>query len=64
MEVTVMVTDPVCGMQVDDRTAKYSFPAGERIYWFCSEGCRSEFCRHPEDYLDEIPLVNGGRGDV
>ena len=59
-----MVIDPVCGMQVDSRTARYSFPAGERIYWFCSEGCRAEFCRHPEDYPSDTPPVNGRRSDV
>ncbi len=59
-----MVIDPVCGMKVDDRTASYSLPTAESTYYFCSEGCRAEFRRHPEDYLAEVPPVNGGPGDV
>lgn len=59
-----MVLDPVCRMQVDEETARYPFPCGESIYYFCSEGCRAEFQRHPEDYVRKPPQVNGGSRDV
>ncbi len=48
-----MFTDPVCGMQADEKDVKYSLVYGGRVYSFCSEGCRAEFQRHPEDYVEQ-----------
>lgn len=54
-----MLTDPVCHMQVDESDAKYSLVYEGRVYYFCSEGCRAEFQRHPEDYMEKAPAENG-----
>jgi YHS domain-containing protein len=48
-----MGTDPVCGMQVDESKDTLALPYEERTYYFCSEGCRAEFQRHPEDYKND-----------
>ncbi len=36
-----MFTDPVCGMQADEKDAKHSLVYEGRVYYFCSEGCRA-----------------------
>ena len=38
-----MVKDPVCGMEVDEKTAEYSFVKNGKKYYFCSENCYKEF---------------------
>lgn len=57
-----MATDPVCGMHVEEREAKYALEYYGRLYYFCSEGCRAEFQRHTEDYIK--CKVNSGDKDV
>jgi uncharacterized membrane protein YraQ (UPF0718 family)/YHS domain-containing protein len=58
-------TDPVCGMKVDRQKA-LTEKHGERIYYFCSEHCRSSFRDRPSQYVgttvgDDFPA---GRGCV
>ena len=53
-----MVTDLVCKMEIDEKTAAYSLNYEGDEYFFCSEGCREEFKRHPLDYVkpgDPLP---------
>ena len=47
-----MATDPVCRMELDERHIKESLVYKGRKYCFCSVGCRAEFQRHPEDYVE------------
>ena len=42
-------------MQVDEKQTTHALEYGGCIYYFCSEGCRAEFHRHPEDYVKNIP---------
>src|SRR5688572_13373094 len=53
--------DPVCGMNVDPRTARAKFEHGGRTYWFCREGCRAAFEAAPDRYLRvpqaDLPVV-------
>jgi YHS domain-containing protein len=47
-----LVTDPVCGMQVDPLTAKGGKSKFEgHDYSFCSAGCKTKFEAHPLEYL-------------
>ncbi len=46
-----MVTDPVCKMEIDTTTVRFSSGFEGETYFFCSEGCQAEFTRHPQDYL-------------
>jgi YHS domain-containing protein len=57
-----MATDPVCGMNVDEGEAMYTLDYYDRLYYFCSEGCKAEFERHTEDYVKS--RVDGGEKDV
>ena len=46
-----MVTDPVCGMQVDPASSKHRIDHVGTTYYFCSAGCRTKFAADPEAYL-------------
>ncbi|MEO7865786.1 MAG: heavy metal-binding domain-containing protein, partial [Sphingomicrobium sp.] len=44
--------DPVCGMKVDTRSAKFRHDLGDTTYYFCSAGCRDKFTADPDRYLN------------
>lgn len=46
-----MEIDPVCGMEVDPKSAAGSFEYGGVTYYFCSQGCLEDFREEPESYL-------------
>jgi Cu+-exporting ATPase len=48
----MIVRDPVCGMQVDTRTAGHKLSLGETTYYFCSAGCLEKFRTDPDKYLN------------
>src|SRR5713101_2777052 len=50
-----MATDPVCGMQVDERTAAGSSVFEGRNYYFCSAGCKKKFDANPAAYVGAPP---------
>jgi Cu+-exporting ATPase len=58
-----MATDPVCGMTVDPHAGKPTYDHKGRIYYFCSDGCRTKFAKEPERYLNKAgqakPLPQG-----
>jgi Cu+-exporting ATPase len=54
-DAAYLVKDPVCGMEVDLRTAKHAAEAGEKTYYFCSEGCKTKFVADPMSYIGEKP---------
>lgn len=50
MEGEIMVRDPVCGMDVDEREARkdgLTAEFGGQIRFFCSEECRDMFVKSP-----------------
>ncbi|HZR04488.1 MAG TPA: YHS domain-containing protein [Candidatus Udaeobacter sp.] len=53
------VVDPVCKMQLAREPIRESLVVDGRRYYFCSTGCRTEFQRHPEDYIRR-DAKNGG----
>ena len=46
-----MAIDPVCGMEVDELTAKNKVLHEGTTYYFCSKDCKDEFEASPEDYI-------------
>ena len=48
--VTAVMTDPVCGMQVDPATASARLELGGATHYFCSESCRDKFAAAPEQF--------------
>src|SRR5262245_15593626 len=50
-EAAQMVKDPVCGMNVDQSSAKHSAEFGGQKYYFCSPRCKSKFLEGPRRFL-------------
>jgi putative ABC transport system ATP-binding protein len=49
-ELQALVTDPVCGMAVEQDQAVTQAWDG-RSWWFCSKGCRDEFLADPQHFV-------------
>jgi YHS domain-containing protein len=47
----MMVKDLVCGMDVDEKTAKYKITYKGKTYYFCAPGCKLTFEEDPEKYI-------------
>lgn len=47
-----MAKDLVCGMDVDEKTAKNKSEYKGQTYYFCSPGCKRDFDKDPEKYLN------------
>jgi Cu+-exporting ATPase len=46
-----MERDPVCGMNVDPKTAAASTEHEGKPYYFCSAGCQRQFESDPAKYV-------------
>ena len=46
-----MEKDPVCGMDVDPKTATQKAQHGGKTYYFCAPGCRKAFEADPKKFL-------------
>ena len=46
-------TDPVCGMQVEERDAAGQAEHEGRTYYFCSSACQRKFEESPESYANK-----------
>jgi YHS domain-containing protein len=42
-----MAKDPVCGMNVDEKTAKYKSDYMGKTYYFCNPSCKTTFDKNP-----------------
>jgi YHS domain-containing protein len=51
--VKIMAIDPVCGMEVDEKSAAATSEYKGKTYYFCAPGCKSAFDKDPEKYLAE-----------
>jgi YHS domain-containing protein len=51
-----MATDPVCGMEVDPKSAKHSKYYKGKMYYFCAPSCKARFEEDPEKFLKEGPI--------
>jgi Cu+-exporting ATPase len=47
-----MTTDPVCGMQVDEKESEFRTQFAGRKYFFCSEECLKTFETEPNEYVE------------
>ncbi len=43
--------DPVCSMEIEERTAEFASEYDGKTYYFCSEHCKEEFENDPEEYV-------------
>ncbi|MCW4051733.1 YHS domain-containing protein [Candidatus Bathyarchaeota archaeon] len=46
-----MAKDLVCGMEVDEKTAKYKTEHMGKTYYFCAPGCKAAFEKNPHKYM-------------
>jgi len=46
-----MAKDPVCGMDVDEKTAAATAVHNGKTYYFCHPGCKARFEKEPEKYI-------------
>jgi YHS domain-containing protein len=46
-----MAKDPVCGMNVDEKTAKSKSEYKGKTYYFCAPGCKSTFDKNPAKFI-------------
>lgn len=42
--------DPVCGMKLDKKEAKFSKEIDGQKYYFCSQNCQDTFEKEPKKY--------------
>ncbi len=52
-----MAKDPVCEMNVDEKTAKFKSEHMGKTYYFCSQMCKTTFDKNPAKYMGS----SGGR---
>lgn len=43
--------DPVCGMEVDERKAKFKTEYAGKTYYFCAEKCKKKFEKDPKKFI-------------
>lgn len=48
-----MELDPVCGMTTDPKEAAGKSEYKDKTYYFCSLGCKKDFDKDPEKYLNQ-----------
>jgi len=53
-----MAKDPVCGMDVDEKTAAGKSEYQGQTYYFCSSGCKKSFDKDPEKYVGKDQTQN------
>lgn len=46
-----MAKDPVCGMEVNEKTAPAKTEYQGQTYYFCAPGCKVAFEKDPSKYL-------------
>jgi YHS domain-containing protein len=58
---TMIHNDPICGMDVDEKSARAHGRISEyqgKTYYFCADSCKQQFDKEPERYIDK--KVEGG----
>ena len=48
-----MAVDPICKMSVDEKSAEFVSEVGGQKYYFCCAGCKKEFDKDPEKYIEK-----------
>ncbi|MGB3341653.1 MAG: YHS domain-containing protein [bacterium] len=46
-----MVIDPICKMEVDEKTTQYKSEYKGKTYFFCAPGCKRAFDEDPAKYV-------------
>ena len=46
----IMAKDPVCGMMVDEKKAKFKSDYNGKAFYFCAASCKATFDKDPAKY--------------
>ena len=46
-----MAKDQVCGMNVDEKKAKFKSEYGGKTYYFCAASCKASFDKEPSKFI-------------
>ena len=57
-----MAKNPVCGMDVDEKSAAGKSEYQGQTYYFCSPGCKKAFDKEPEKYVGALQGHAGHHG--
>jgi YHS domain-containing protein len=57
-----MAKDPVCKMNVDEKTAKYKSEYEGSTYYFCAPSCKATFDKNPAKYSSGSSSGHEGHG--
>ena len=52
-----MAKDTICGMEVDEKKAKYKSEYMGTTYYFCSPACKAKFEKKPEKYAGKKKMM-------
>jgi YHS domain-containing protein len=55
-----MAKDPVCGMDVDPKTAAARSEYLGETYYFCCAGCKEDFEKEPQKYVGKAEDSHAG----
>jgi len=47
-----MIKDPVCGMSVDEKRARFKSEYMDKTYYFCSQSDKASFDKNPMKYVN------------
>jgi len=45
-----MAKDPICGMMVDEKKAKFKSDYNGKAFYFCAASCKATFDKNPAKY--------------
>jgi len=54
-----MVKDPVCSMNVNEKTAKFKSEHMGKTYYFCNQSCKVVFDKNPQRFANECSEHEG-----
>ena len=54
----IVAKDPICGHVLNERTVVAKSVYRNVTYYFCSNGCKIRFDKHPESYASATALVH------
>ena len=57
-----MAKDLICGMEVNEKTAKHKTEYRGKTYYFCSQMCKTTFDRNPAKYSSGQTPPSGHTG--
>jgi YHS domain-containing protein len=46
-----MAKDPICGMNVDEKTAEFKSEYKGKTFYFCNQSCKVTFDKNPARYV-------------